>query len=107
MLYPMKYFAPLSTPYCSFLGATSSSSVMVDVPGPFPIDPLLTLTLSELCLQGAHNEENIKLNTRPLEHIIKPFSIRLLSIKAEENTAARLLRTQSHSFWWDAQVSTV
>ena len=31
----------------------------------------------------------------------------LLSIKAKENTAARLLKTQSHRFQWDAQVSVV
>ena len=64
---------------------------MVGVLGTFPADPLLTLTLSEQCLQGTHNEENRKLNKTP-EHIIKPFSITVLSIKAKENTNDQVVR---------------
>lgn len=63
---------------------------MVDVPGPFPAGPLLTLALSEQRLQGSHNEENRKFNTRPQSTSLNHFSITVVSIKAKENTAARL-----------------
>lgn len=78
---------------------------MIDVPGPFPADPLLTPALSERCLRGTHNEENRKLNTRPQSTSLNHFL--LLSIKARENTAARLLRNQSRGSRWGAQLSVV
>lgn len=68
-----KHFAPVSTLSCCFLEARSSSSLMVDVPGPFPTDPLLTLALSEQCLQGTCNEENRKLNKGPQSTSLNHF----------------------------------
>ena len=101
----MKHFGPTITRSCCFREARSSSHLMVDVPGPLPADPLLTPALSARCLRGTHNEENRKLNTRPQSTSLNHFL--LLSIKARENTAAGLLRNQSHGSQWGAQVSVV
>lgn len=84
---------------------------MVDVSEPLPEDQLLTPAESEPDLQGAHNEENRKLDTRPPEYIIILFPFTVAHYKVRRKTllpgcssprvrVSRGLFSESLMFYW-------